>query len=455
MGLHVVILAAGKGTRMRSDKPKVLHEIAGKPMLHYVIETAQALHADQIHVVHGHGGDQVKQVSADYPVNWVEQAQQKGTGHAVQQAMPHVPDNAGVLVLYGDVPLTQSASLQPLIDAANEGDLALLTAVLDDATGYGRIVRNADDHVRAIVEHKDAADDELAIREINTGMLAAPAGRLRDWLSRINDDNAQGELYLTDIVGLAVADGVAVQAAHPQHAWEGDGVNSRQDQARLERIFQGLLADQLMADGVTVADPARLDIRGNLRCGRDVFLDVNTLFLGDVELGDGVSIGPNTIIDNCRVADGVHIRENCVLEKSIIGKDCTIGPFSRVRPESDLAANVHLGNFVELKKAKVAEGSKINHLSYVGDSIVGRDVNIGAGTITCNYDGANKHLTEIGDDVFVGSDTQLVAPVKVGKGVTIGAGTTVTRDIPDDLLCISRVPQKHIKGWQRPRKKGN
>ncbi len=453
MALHVVILAAGKGTRMRSDRPKVLHEIAGKPMLHYVIETARALDAAQIHVVYGHGGDQVRAASAHYPVNWVEQAQQKGTGHAVQQVAPHIPDDATVLVLYGDVPLTQVQTLQSLIDAAAAGHLGLLTAILDDAGSYGRILRDADNSVVAIVEYRDATAEQRAIREINTGMLAAPAGRLKQWLSAIDADNAQGEYYLTDIIGLAAADGAEVVTSHPQHAWEGDGVNSRQDQARLERIYQGLLAEALLADGVTIADPARIDIRGSLACGQDVFIDVNTVFLGEVTLGDGVTVGPNTIIDGCRVAAGTHIRENCVLERSVIGENCTIGPFSRVRPESDLAARVHLGNFVELKKARVAEGTKINHLSYVGDAIVGRDVNIGAGTITCNYDGANKHLTEIGDDVFVGSDTQLVAPVKVGRGVTIGAGTTVTRDIPDDLLCISRVPQQHIEGWQRPRKK--
>jgi len=453
MGLHVVILAAGKGTRMRSRKPKVLHEIAGKPMLHFVIEAARRLDADQIHVVHGHGGDQVKQASARYPVNWVEQSEQKGTGHAVQKAMRHVPDDAEVLVLYGDVPLTQVDTLRPLITAAAKGDLGLLTAVMDDAGSYGRIVRDDAGAVVAIVEHKDATPEQRAINEINTGMLAAPAAKLKKWLSDIDADNAQGEYYLTDAIGLAVADGASIKVSHPEFAWEGDGVNSRKDQARLERIYQGLLADELMDAGVTIADPARIDIRGSLSCGQDVFIDVNTVFLGDVSLGDGVSIGPNTIIDNCRVADGTHIRENCVLENSVIGEDCTIGPFSRVRPETELAARVHLGNFVELKKAKVAEGSKINHLSYVGDSIVGRDVNIGAGTITCNYDGAYKHLTEIGDDVFVGSDTQLVAPVKVGRGVTIGAGTTVTKDIPDDLLCISRSPQKHIQGWERPRKK--
>jgi len=453
MGLHVIILAAGKGTRMRSAKPKVLHEIAGKPMLHYVIETAQALNAEQIHVVYGHGGKQVMAACERYPVHWVAQVEQKGTGHAVQQAMPAIADDAEVLVLYGDVPLTRTDSLQLLIETAETGKLGLLTTIMEDAGSYGRIVRDAEGNVTAIVEYKDATPEQRALREINTGMLAAPAARLRGWLDAVGNDNAQGEYYLTDVIALAVADGVAVRASHPKYSWEGDGVNSRQDQARLERIYQRRLADRLMNRGVTLADPARVDVRGRLSCGRDVFIDVNTLFIGDVELGDGVRIGANTVVENCRIAAGTRVRENCVLEQSDIGEECVIGPFARVRPGSDLAARVHVGNFVELKKAVVAEGSKINHLSYVGDSVVGRNVNIGAGTITCNYDGANKHVTEIGDDVFVGSDTQLVAPVKVGKGATIGAGTTVTKDIPEGKLCISRSPQKCIDGWERPRKK--
>jgi len=432
--IHVVILAAGQGKRMRSELPKVLHPIAGKPMLTHVIETARRLDPAKICVVYGHGGEAVRAALDAPDLVWAQQAPQLGTGHAVLQAIPQlaaVPP-APTLVLYGDVPLIRAATLQRLIAAAGEGRLALLTAHLDDPHGYGRIVRS-DGKVTRIVEEKDADDAERAIREINTGILVAPGAALARWLPQLGNRNAQGEYYLTDIVALAVAEGMEVVTAHPDAHWETDGVNSKSQLARLERVHQRNIAEALMSEGVTLADPDRIDVRGELVCGRDVFIDVNCVFEGRVEL-----------------QDGARINANCVIQDAVVGPHSIIGPFARLRPGTVLAEDVHIGNFVEVKNSTIAAHSKANHLAYVGDTTMGSRVNVGAGTITCNYDGANKHRTLIEDDVFIGSDTQLVAPVKVGRGATLGAGTTLTRDAPPDALTVSRPKQLTLAGWKRP-----
>jgi bifunctional UDP-N-acetylglucosamine pyrophosphorylase/glucosamine-1-phosphate N-acetyltransferase len=430
--LNVVILAAGQGKRMRSDLPKVLHSIAGKPMLGHVIDTARQLGAAKICVVHGHGGEAVRAALDAPDLLWARQEPQLGTGHAVLQAIPLAVPPAPTLVLYGDVPLIRPETLQRLIDVAGDDRLALLTAHLDNPHGYGRIVR-VDGKVVRIVEEKDADDAERAIREINTGILVAPGAALARWLPQLGNRNAQGEYYLTDIVALAVAEGMAVVTAHPAANWEADGVNSKGQLARLERIHQRNLAEALMEQGVTLADPDRIDVRGELLCGRDVFIDVNCVFEGRVVLGDGV-----------------RINANCVIQDAVVGPHSIIGPFARLRPGTTLAEDVHIGNFVEVKNSTIAAHSKANHLAYVGDATVGSRVNVGAGTITCNYDGANKHRTVIEDDVFIGSDTQLVAPVTVGRGATLGAGTTLTRDAPPDQLTVSRPKQLSIPGWKRP-----
>ena len=453
MSLSIVILAAGQGTRMRSALPKVLHPIGGRPLLRHVINTASQLSPDCIHVVFGHGGDQVREVLADADVNWIEQAEQLGTGHAVDQVMPLISDDNTVLVLYGDVPLITPETLQPMVEQAGSGKLSVLTAVLDDPCGYGRMVRDDEGRLTGIIEHKDASEEHLQIREINTGFLAAPAGMLRGWLSKLDNSNVQGEYYLTDVIAMAAADGVPVESAGAADEFEILGVNDRVQLATLERAYQRRLADRLMRAGVTLADPARIDIRGELFTGSDCSIDVNAVFEGSVRLGDGVCIGPNCVISNTRIGDATQVFANCVIEDACIGGSSRIGPFARIRPETELDERVHVGNFVEIKKSKIAAGSKVNHLSYIGDTRMGSGVNIGAGTITCNYDGANKHLTEIGNDVFIGSDTQLVAPVRVGDGATIGAGTTVTREVPAGELTLSRSPQKTIEGWRRPVKK--
>ena len=435
--MNVVILAAGKGKRMHSDLPKVLHPLAGKPLLAHVIATARQLGAARICVVYGHGGEQVRE-SLDAPdLVWAIQEPQLGTGHAVLQAMPllaAVP-SAPTLVLYGDVPLTRVATLQALIDAAGDDALGLLTAHLDNPRGYGRIVR-VDGAVTRIVEEKDADDAERAIREINTGILVAPSAALARWLPTLGNRNAQGEYYLTDIVALAVAEGLPVVTTHPDADWETEGVNSKLQLAQLERVFQQNLAERLLEQGVTLADPSRIDVRGELVCGRDVSIDVNCVFEGRVVLGDGV-----------------RVKANCVLEDAVVGAGSIIGPFARLRPGTELGREVHVGNFVEVKNSSIADQSKANHLAYVGDATIGSRVNVGAGTITCNYDGANKFRTVIEDDVFIGSDTQLVAPVTVGRGATLGAGTTLTRDAPPEQLTVSRARQVSIPGWKRPVKK--
>ncbi len=451
--LSVVVLAAGRGTRMKSDLPKVLHPIAARPMLAHVIDSAQSLNPQAIHVVYGHGGERVKEQLSDLPVSWVLQSQQLGTGHAVSQAMEVIADSQIVLVLYGDVPLISPATLARLVDAAKDNRLGLLTAELGDPTGYGRIVRDSAGNVRSIVEQKDASADQLAIAEINTGMLAVNAGQVRGWLSSIDNGNSQGEYYLTDIIALAVESGVTINAISTTDLPEIEGVNNRLQLANLERVFQQRQASRLMLEGVTLRDPGRFDLRGQLKVGRDVEIDIGVLIEGEVELGDRCYIGPNCILKNVVLGSDVRVEANSILESSTVGKQCLIGPFARLRPECHLADGVKVGNFVEMKKSTVEKGSKISHLSYVGDTLMGANVNVGAGTITCNYDGANKHQTVIGDDVFIGSDTQLVAPVTIGNGATIGAGSTITHNAPAAELTLSRSEQKTRKGWKRSLKK--
>ena len=453
MKLTSIILAAGQGTRMRSRLPKVLHPIAGRPMLGHVIAAAQALHSEAIHVVYGHGGETVKQVLAGENVRWVEQAEQLGTGHAVEQAMPEVPDDHTVLVLYGDVPLITGETLSRVAEAAGNGEaVAVLTVELDDPAGYGRIVRSEGGQVRRIVEQKDASTEEQAIREINTGLLAAPAGRMKEWLARCENNNAQGEYYLTDIIAMAAGEGFPVKGVLAHDPDEVAGVNDRVQLARLERVYQSREAERLMRAGATLADPARVDVRGELSVGRDCSIDVNCVFEGRVVLGEGVRIGPNCLIRDSEIQDGAEILANSVLEEVKVGPETHVGPFARLRPGTVLARGAKVGNFVETKQAEIGEGSKVNHLSYVGDARLGRGVNVGAGTITCNYDGANKHLTVIEDDAFIGSDTQLVAPVTVGAGATLGAGTTLTQDAPAGQLTISRARQRTFANWERPTK---
>jgi bifunctional UDP-N-acetylglucosamine pyrophosphorylase/glucosamine-1-phosphate N-acetyltransferase len=452
MNLAVCILAAGKGKRMYSNLPKVLHRIADKPLVGHVLDTAAKLTATTPIVIYGHGGEQLRQVYADREIVWVEQREQLGTGHAVAQALPVLPADALILILYGDVPLLSPATLERLI-AATEDGFALLTVTLADAAGYGRIVRNHVGDIVRIVEHKDANPEQLSIREVNTGIMAVRAEFLRRWLPRLGNQNAQGEYYLTDCVEMAIEDGIRVVGVVARDEFEVTGVNDRVQLAELERAYQRAQARALMEAGVTLRDPARLDIRGCLRCGRDVVIDINAVFEGDVELGDGVQIGPNCVVRDSVLDAGVEVLPHSIIERARVGRDARIGPFARIRPDTTLGPDVHIGNFVEVKKSTIDAGSKVNHLSYVGDSEIGRNVNVGAGTITCNYDGAFKHKTVIEDDAFIGSDTQLVAPVKVGRGATVGAGTTVTDDVAADSLVISRVRQKAISGWQRPRKK--
>jgi bifunctional UDP-N-acetylglucosamine pyrophosphorylase/glucosamine-1-phosphate N-acetyltransferase len=452
--LNVVILAAGQGKRMHSDLPKVLHPLAGKALLGHVLDTARAIGATEICVVYGHGGEQVRAALDAPDLTWARQEPQLGTGHAVLQALPHLavavsPAPTFTLVLYGDVPLTRASTLQRLIAAAGKDKLALLTANVDNPKGYGRIVR-VKGEVKRIVEEKDADDAERAIREINTGILVAPTAALARWLPGLGNRNAQGEYYLTDIVALAVAEGMPVVTAHPDAAWETEGVNSKVQLAALERVHQSNIAAALLDAGVTLADPARIDVRGELLCGREVAIDVNCVFEGRVELGDGVSIAANCVLKNCRIGSGAKIAPFCHIDDAVVGPDDLIGPYARLRPGAELGRDVHVGNFVEVKNSTIADHSKANHLAYIGDATIGSRVNVGAGTITCNYDGANKFRTVIEDDAFIGSDTQLVAPVTVGRGATLGAGTTLTRDAPPDQLTVSRARQFSIPGWKRP-----
>ncbi|MFD2435911.1 bifunctional UDP-N-acetylglucosamine diphosphorylase/glucosamine-1-phosphate N-acetyltransferase GlmU [Modicisalibacter luteus] len=451
MTLDVVILAAGQGTRMRSAKPKVLHPLAGKPMVRHVIDTAMGLGADRLHVVIGHGAQQVRDSLAECPLQFAEQTEQKGTGHAVAQALDGLGDGK-VLVLYGDVPLIRRDTLSALLDAVDERRMALLTVALADPTGYGRIKRNARGEAAAIVEHKDASEAERAITECNTGIMAMTADQLRRWLPRLSSDNAQGEYYLTDVIAMAAEEGTAIATAQPASATEVEGVNNRLQLARLERAHQLAEAERLMTGGVTLADPARLDVRGRLRCGQDVEIDVGCVFEGEVELAEGVRVGPYSIIRDSRIGPGCVIEAHSLLDGAILDGECQVGPFARLRPGTHLARQAKVGNFVETKNARIGEGSKINHLSYVGDARLGRDVNVGAGTITCNYDGANKHHTEIGDAAFIGSNTALVAPVRVGERATIGAGSTISRDVEAGALGVARGRQITKADWPRPRK---
>ena len=449
--MNIVILAAGQGKRMHSSLPKVLHPIAGKALVAHVIDTARSLAPEKLCLVYGHGGDVVRHALAAPDLAWALQEPQLGTGHAVQQAVPHLHAGGTTLILYGDVPLTRAATLQALLDAAQDA-LAILTVELADPTGYGRIVRNAAGDVVRIVEQKDSTPDERRIREINTGIMAMPTDRLADWLGRLSNNNAQQEYYLTDVVGMAVAEGLTIRTTQPQHEWEVLGVNSKVQLAELERIAQRCSAEQLMEQGVRLADPARFDLRGEISCGRDVFIDVNCVFEGRVALGEGVEIGPNCVLKNATIGAGTRLAAFTHIEDAVVGADGRIGPFSRLRPGTTLAEDVHVGNFVEIKKSTLAAHAKANHLAYIGDATIGSRVNIGAGTITCNYDGANKFQTIIEDDAFIGSDTQLVAPVTVGRGATVGAGTTVTKNVSPDALAISRPKQVEIVGWKRPKK---
>ena len=449
--MNVVILAAGQGKRMHSDLPKVLHRLAGRSLLAHVLDCARALAPARIGVVYGHGGEAVREAIGDDTLAWVKQAPQLGTGHALQQALPALADSPRTLVLYGDVPLIRPETLRILVAASADG-VAMLTVELDDPTGYGRVVREGG-AVKRIVEEKDATPAERAIREVNTGVMVLPTKHLTRWLSRLRDNNAQREYYLTDVIALAVAEGVPVRALQPHAVWETLGVNSKRQLADLERVHRQLAAERLLDAGVSLADPARIDVRGRLECGRDVSIDVSCVFEGEVVLGDRVSVGAHCVLRNVRVEADTRIEPFCHLEESSIGQRCRVGPYARFRPGVRLAEEVHIGNFVEVKASEIGAGSKANHLSYIGDTAIGRKVNVGAGTITCNYDGANKHRTIIEDDVFIGSDTQLVAPVRVGRGATLGAGTTLTEDAPPGQLTISRVRQLSIPAWQRPQKK--
>ncbi|MGC3981120.1 MAG: bifunctional UDP-N-acetylglucosamine diphosphorylase/glucosamine-1-phosphate N-acetyltransferase GlmU [Steroidobacteraceae bacterium] len=453
MSLSIVILAAGQGKRMKSNLPKVLQPLAGVPLLGHVLNTARALQAADIHVVYGHGGDQVRAAFASEAIQWALQAEQLGTGHALAQALPAIADEQAVLVLYGDVPLTRPETLQPLLDAVGRGAVGLLSVKLADATGYGRIVRNNTGQVVRIVEHKDANTKERAINEANTGLLAANAGQLRRWLSQLKNDNAQGEYYLTDIITMAVRDGVNVEAVLAPNEAEVLGVNDKVQLAEVEAHLRRRRATELMLQGATLADPARIDIRGEVTVGKDVFINVNVVLVGKVQLDDGVRIGPNCYIKDTQIGVGTELHANSVTDQAVVGPNCIIGPYARLRPDAELADNVHIGNFVEVKKSRIGSGSKANHLTYLGDATVGAKVNIGAGTVTVNYDGVNKYRTEIGDNAFVGSGSMLIAPVKIGEGANTGAGSTITKDAPAGKLTLGRARQVTLDGWKRPVKK--
>jgi bifunctional UDP-N-acetylglucosamine pyrophosphorylase/glucosamine-1-phosphate N-acetyltransferase len=451
MALSVVILAAGQGKRMKSDLPKVLQPLAGRSLLKHVIDTARELQADDVHVVYGHGGERVREMLAPENVRWARQAEQHGTGHALQQAMPGVPDDHLVLVLYGDVPLVQASTLQRLIDAAAGGAaLAILSVRMQDPTGYGRIVRDRAGNVARIVEHKDANQKERAIDEVNTGLMAGSARRMREWLGQLKNDNAQGEYYLTDVVLMAARAGLKVNAILAEREDEVLGVNDKVQLAEVEAVYRRRRAQELMLQGVTLVDPARFDARGPVTVGRDVYIDVNVVLEGSVRLGNRVRIGPNVVIRDSEIGDDAEIHANCVLDRAKVGARAIVGPYARLRPDAVLGEEVHVGNFVEVKKSELKRGAKANHLTYLGDATIGEKVNVGAGTITCNYDGVNKWRTEIGAGAFIGSGTMLVAPVKVGVDATIGAGSTITKDAPDGKLTLERSKQVTIEGWKRP-----
>ncbi|MFT6269850.1 MAG: bifunctional UDP-N-acetylglucosamine pyrophosphorylase/glucosamine-1-phosphate N-acetyltransferase [Alphaproteobacteria bacterium] len=454
MALSVIILAAGKGTRMKSSLPKVLHKIAHKPMVEHIIDNVYALGCDNINLVYGHGGDLLKSELSHHKVNWCLQAQQLGTGHAVMQAVNNVNDNDDVLILVGDAPLISSATLSNLVAAKKDADLALLTVNLEDPTGMGRIVRDANnsDNITAIVEHKDATDEQRLIQEINTGMMIMKGSDLKRWLSDLSSDNAQNEYYLTDVIEMAAKEGKRITAAQPQWHREVEGVNNRAQLASLERAYQLREANELMMQGVSLADPSRIDIRGKITVGEDVFIDINAIFEGEVTIGNNVRIGANCIFKNCHIGDNTNVEAYSLLENATVANDCNVGPYARLRPGADLHQGAKVGNFVEIKKATIGKGSKVSHLSYIGDAIIGQNANIGAGTITCNYDGVNKSITQIGDGAFIGSNSSLVAPVTISDGATIGAGSTITKTVDNDQLAIARSKQKNISGWQKPTK---
>jgi len=452
LGLSVIILAAGQGTRMRSDLPKVLQPLAGKPLLAHVLACSKALSADDVCVVYGHGGEAVQARFPAPDIRWALQAEQLGTGHAVQQAMPETPVENRVLILAGDVPLLMSATLARLLADTPTDEMAVLTVDMDDPTGYGRIVRT-NNSVQCIVEQKDANEEQCRIREINTGVILCPGDKLKNWLANLGNDNSQGEYYLTDVIALAVADDVKVHGIKADSSVEVMGINDKKQLAEAERALQARLVDELMQEGVGFADPARVDIRGTLKCGKDVFIDINAVFEGDVELGDGTKIESNNLIRDSKLGASTRVHSNCHIEGATTGANCEIGPFARLRPGAALANDVKVGNFVEIKKSTIADGSKVNHLTYIGDAEIGTGVNVGAGTITCNYDGANKYQTKIGDGAFIGSGVQLVAPVEVGAGATIGAGSTITKNVPNDSLALERGKQKSVDDWLKPVKK--
>ena len=453
MSLSVVILAAGKGTRMRSALPKVLHVVADKPMVSHVIDSARQIGAKNIYVVYGFGGEVLKATLTENgtgeDLTFVEQTEQLGTGHAVDQASPFLKDDEDVLVLYGDVPLTKVSTLESLLQAKPDNGMALLTVNLANPTGYGRIVR-VDGYVVGIVEQKDANPEQLEINEANTGILLANGGDLKRWLSGLSNENAQGEYYLTDIIAAAHNEGKAIATAHPETEIEVEGANNRVQLAALERAYQARLAEELMIAGASLRDPARIDIRGSLIIGNEVSIDVNCIFEGKVELASGVSIGANCILKNCYISDNVAIKPNTIIEDAIVGENCSVGPFARIRPGTTMHKNSHVGNFVEMKKTTLGEGSKAGHLTYLGDTIIGKQVNIGAGTITCNYDGINKAQTIINDNAFIGSNSSLVAPVTIGETATVGAGSVITKEVEKETLSIARGKQRNVKNWQRP-----
>ena len=453
MGLSIIILAAGQGTRMCSDLPKVLQRLAGKPLLAHVLSCSREVAADDICVVYGYGGEAVKEAVTAPDVRWVLQEEQLGTGHAVQQAMPETPDENRVLILTGDVPLLMATTIARMITQTPVDEMAVLTVDLDDPAGYGRIVRK-DGKVRCIVEQRDADNEQQKISEINTGVILCPADKLKAWLDNLRNDNEQGEYYLTDVIAMAVASNVEVHGIKADTWAEVMGINDKKQLAEAERALQARLVDELMQQGVGFADPARVDIRGTLKCGKDVFVDVNAVFEGDVELGDGTKIESNNLIRDSKLGARTVVHSNCHIEGATTGVECEIGPFARLRPGVVLADKVKVGNFVEIKKTTVGDGSKINHLSYIGDAEIGAGVNVGAGTITCNYDGKDKHKTKIGDGAFIGSGVELVAPVEIGAGATIGAGSTITKSAPDEQLTLERARQTSIKGWKKPGKEG-
>ncbi len=452
MAVSIIVLAAGQGKRMHSLLPKVMQPLAGRPLLQHVVDTSVAVGADDVCVVYGHGGDAVPAAFAGQKLRWALQAEQLGTGHAVQKAMPETPDGNRVMILFGDVPLLRPETLSRMLDTCGVDEVAVLTVDMEDPCGYGRIIREGGNVVRN-VEEKEATDEERAVTEINSGVMVCPAGRLKGWLDGLDNRNNQGEYYLTDIISLAVADGCIVHGVKADSWVEVMGINDKKQLAEAERALQARLVDELMTQGVGFADPARVDIRGSLNCGKDVYIDVNAVFEGEVSLGDNVRIESNNLVRDSQIGSGTIVHPNCHIEGAKTGDDCEIGPFSRLRPGAELADNVKVGNFVEIKKSTIASGSKVNHLTYIGDTDIGKGVNVGAGTITCNYDGANKHRTTIGDNVFIGSGVELVAPVDVGAGATIGAGSTISKFAPADELTIERAKQVTVPGWKRPKKK--